>query len=116
MFDFEKFPVYTKSEETYSLITKNIFPKSFDRNLKDQLQRASTSIILNIAEGAGKYSKADKKNYYLTARGSVHECVAIIRILKAEGIIDEKTYLEIYSMFEEISKMLSGLINTFIKH
>ena len=68
MFDFERFPVYIKSEELYSFIVKNIFSKPINKNLKDQLQRASTSITLNIAEGAGKYSKADKKNYYLTAR------------------------------------------------
>jgi hypothetical protein len=35
-------------------------------HLADQLSRASTSIVLNIAEGAGKYSKADKRRYYLT--------------------------------------------------
>jgi four helix bundle protein len=83
--------------------------------MRDQLQRASTSIILNIAEWAGKYSKADKKNYYLIARWSVHECVSILRILKTEWIIDEKIYKEIYNSFEEISKMLSGLIKVFVK-
>jgi hypothetical protein len=39
-------------------------------HLADQLTRASTSIVLNLAEGAGKLSKADKRRYYLTARGS----------------------------------------------
>ena len=38
-------------------------------HLRDQLTRASTSIVLNLAEGAGKVSKADKRRYYLTARG-----------------------------------------------
>lgn len=115
MFDFEKFPVYIKSEEIYAIIVRDIFSKQITKNIRDQLQRASTSIILNIAEWAGKYSKADKKNYYLTARWSVHECVAIIRILKTEWVISEKTYKEIYERLEEISKMLSWLINTFIK-
>ena len=49
-FDFEKFPVYTQAEHMYSLLVRDIFSISFDRNLKDQLKRASTSIILNIAE------------------------------------------------------------------
>lgn len=115
MFDFEKFPVYIRSEEIYAIIVRDIFSKQITKNIRDQLQRASTSIILNIAEWAGKYSKADKKNYYLTARWSAHECVAIIRILKAEWVINETTYKEIYNRFEEISKMLSGLIKTFLK-
>ena len=42
-------------------------------HLADQFTRASTSIVLNIAEGAGKRSKGDKRRYYLTARGSATE-------------------------------------------
>ena len=37
-------------------------------HLCDQLTRASISIVLNLAEGAGKHSKADKRRYYLSAR------------------------------------------------
>jgi four helix bundle protein len=50
MFDFEKFTVYIKSEEYYQLLVTEIFPKKIDKNIRDQLQRASTSILLNIAE------------------------------------------------------------------
>lgn len=50
MFDFEKFPVYIKSEEIYAIIVRDIFSKQITKNIRDQLQRASTSIILNIAE------------------------------------------------------------------
>ena len=39
-------------------------------HLCDQLTRASTSIVLNLAEGAGKHSKADKRRYYLSATES----------------------------------------------
>ena len=50
MFDFEKFTVYIKSEEYYQLLVTDIFSKKIDKNIRDQLQRASTSILLNIAE------------------------------------------------------------------
>lgn len=50
MFDFEKFTVYTKSEEYYQIVLKEVFSKKINNNLRDQLQRASTSILLNIAE------------------------------------------------------------------
>jgi len=45
---------------------------------------------LNIAEGSGKFSKADRKNYFVTSRGSVFECVAILDILNGEEFISEK--------------------------
>jgi four helix bundle protein len=42
--------------------------------LLDQFKRASGSIVLNIAEGAGKLRQADKQRYFAIARGSVMEC------------------------------------------
>ena len=49
-------------------------------HLADPLARASTSIVLNIAEGAGKFSKADKRRDYLSALGSATECAAILDV------------------------------------
>lgn len=115
MFDFEKFTVYIKSEECYQLLIQEIFPKKMNSSIKDQLQRASTSILLNIAEWSWKYSKADKKNFYIVARWSVFECVAILRILKIEKIISQEIFVKLYNNLEEIGKMLSGLINSFVK-
>ena len=111
MFNFEKFPVYLKSEEIYKIIVFNVFSnRSIDQSLKNQLRRAASSISLNIAEGAAKYSSKDKKNYYLISRASVQECVAIIRLLHIERVITQELYNDLYQRFEEISKMLSGLI------
>jgi len=115
MFDFEKFSVYQKSELQYSKVLKVLLNPKIDKNLKDQLKRASLSIVLNIAEGAGKYSKNDKKNFYVISKGSVNECVAIIRILRIEKLIADTLFDDIYADLLEIAKMLSGLINTMIK-
>ena len=115
MFLFEKFPVYLKAEEQYSKILKVLANPKIDGSLKSQLRRASSSIILNIAEGAGKYSKKDKKNFYVISRGSVNECVAIIRILRIEKLITDHQFSEIYSNLLEIAKMLSALIKTMMK-
>ncbi|MBT4937325.1 four helix bundle protein [Candidatus Peregrinibacteria bacterium] len=115
MFDFEKFPVYQKAELQYSKVLKILSNSTIDKNLKDQLKRASLSIVLNIAEGAGKFSKNDKKNFYVISKGSVNECVAIIRILKIEKLITDKLFDNIYADLLEIAKMLSGLINTMLK-
>ncbi len=47
-------------------------------HLADPFTRASMSVMLNIAEGAGKVSKGDKRRYYLTARGSATESAALL--------------------------------------
>ena len=112
MFDFEQLDVYHKARDfrkkLYTILaTKN----SIDRNLLDQLKRASLSIVLNIAEGSGKSSKADKRNFYVTARGSTYEVVAIMDILFDDGIIADDEKEGLYKGLETISKMLLGLIN-----
>jgi four helix bundle protein len=115
MFDFEQFPVYQKAENYHTQITKILSNYKIDKNLKDQCKRASLSIVLNIAEGAGKYAKNDKKNFYVIAKGSVNECVAILRILKLENNVTEETFQKTYSELLEIAKMLSALIKTMLK-
>jgi len=113
MFDFEKFDVYVKSKQLVKEIATLIASlKNANSRLIDQLQRASLSIPLNIAEGAGRYSKADKKNFYIIARGSVFECVAIIDIIYEMGLLPEPQKADFYKKLEELSKMISGLINS----
>ena len=113
MFDFEKLSVYQKSREArkalYSILASK---KNLDRPTADQLRRAILSIILNIAEGTGKASKADKKNFFTIARGSTYETVAILDILLDDGIIDPSEHKTLYALFEEVSKMLLGLVNS----
>jgi four helix bundle protein len=63
-------------------------------HLADQLTRASTSVVLNLAEGAGKLSKPDKRRYYLTARGSATESAALLDVclrLKLLGEAEHRT-------------------------
>jgi four helix bundle protein len=58
-------------------------------HLCDQLSRASTSIVLNIAEGAGKHSKPDKRGFYVTARGSATESAALLDVCARLKLLDE---------------------------
>ena len=51
--------------------------------------RASTSIVLNLAEGAGKHSKADKRRYDLSSRGSATESAALLDVLLRLGLLDD---------------------------
>ena len=77
---------------------------------KDQLGRASLSIMLNIAEGSGKFSNKDRRNFYVTSRGSVFECAALITFFSDEGEIEADIFEDISKAYEEISRMLFTMI------
>jgi four helix bundle protein len=81
-------------------------------HLADQLTRAATSIVLNIAEGAGKLSRADKRRYYLTSLGSVMECAAILDVCLRLKLITERRCEEGKGMLEEVGKMLTAVAKT----
>ena len=110
MFDFEKLSVYSKAKEFNKVVAAFLEKATIDRVTHSQLRRASFSIMLNIAEGSGRFTNPDKRNFYVIARGSVFECVAIFDYLKDLGIVDSDTFDQFYASLEEISKMLYALI------
>jgi four helix bundle protein len=113
MFDFEKLHVYNYSKalnKEILLFLKNT--KSIDPFLKDQLKRAMISIPLNIAEGSGRFTKPDRKNFYTIARGSCYECVSLLQILHDQSSLTTEQYTQLYQKFEEISKMIMGMIKS----
>lgn len=64
--------------------------KGLDRLTRDQLIRASHSIALNIAEGCGKISAADRGRFFQIAGGSARECGAILDILGRCEVLDRE--------------------------
>lgn len=110
MFDFEKLDIYKKSKAFNSEIRIFIKSTKLDPTTKDQLRRASFSIVLDIAEGSGRFSKADRRNFFVIARSSIFECVAILDVLKDEKVLEETRYQKFYLSAEEISKMLFAMI------
>jgi four helix bundle protein len=82
-------------------------------HLADQLARASLSIVLNIAEGAGKTSAADKRRYYLSARGSATECAALLDVYVRLGLATPNDHQEGKQMLERIGSMLVRLAKSF---
>ncbi|MEO1051653.1 MAG: four helix bundle protein [Bacteroidota bacterium] len=110
MFDFEKLQVYSKTKEFNRRVTPFLESSSVDRTTHNQLRRAAFSIMLNIAEGAGRFTKPDKRNFYVIARGSAFECVSIFDYLHDNKQIETEHFQAFYTRLEEISKMLFALI------
>jgi four helix bundle protein len=110
MFDFEKLTVYQKAKIYNKKVNQFLVDNRLERNTNDQLRRASFSIMLNIAEGTGRFTKPDRRNFYIISRGSVFECVAIFDYLKDLNAISETKFNEFYEELDELSRMLYSMI------
>ena len=80
--DHTKLDVYHRALDLLDVLDK--LPEHMPAvraHLKDQLDRAGTSIVLNIAEGAGEFSLADKQRFYRMAKRSATETSAILDII-----------------------------------
>lgn len=110
-FMFENLEVYQKAidfADKVSALTEK-FPRGY-YFLTDQLNRAALSIATNIAEGNGRFTKANRKNFFIIARGSVQECVPLLELARRRGLINEITHNQLRDDLETIAKMISGLI------
>jgi len=80
---------------------------------KDQLDRASMSIPLNIAEGSGKFSGADRARFLEIARGSALECAACLDVLVARNLATAEEIAAQKESLVQIVQMLVGLLKKF---
>lgn len=111
-FSHEKLLVYDRSLE-FVEFSHEILSKQNDKsNVFDQLDRASTSIPLNIAEGTGKYTDKDKCRYYDIARGSAVESAACLDVLLKRNKITVDVNIKGKEILFAIVSMLVGLIKS----
>lgn len=116
MFPYENLEVYKKAfdlnRHVYRIIKEKQHLPSY---LKSQLGRASLSIVLNIAEGSGKFTDRDRKNFLSIARGSVFECAAILQFLNKEEEVTGEIHLNLADGYDEVSRMLYAMIKRLEK-
>ena len=86
-----------------------------NRVLRDQLERASLSVVLNIAEGAGRRSRKDKARHYAIARGSAMESAAIVDVIVRRDLAEANAcanaralYVRVVQMLTKLGEALSG--------
>ncbi len=94
-------------KEVYAFLRSS---KTIDSVSKNQLRRASLSIMLNIAEGSNRFSKPDRRNFFVISRGSAFECVAVFDFLKDETILLEEEFKSFYCKADELARMLFTMI------
>lgn len=108
VFDHEKLDVYRAARELVT-ITSALLRRNVARDLRDQIDRSSTSILFNIAEGAGKTAQADKQRFYEIARGSATETAAQLDVLHIRGVMMKEEYMTARQLLLRIVQMLSRL-------
>lgn len=88
-----------------------LFPSNEKNNLVSQLRRASASVCANIAEGFGRYHFQESIQFYRTARGSLSEIKSHLYLAMDQAYLRENALKELFSVLNEIGKMLNSLIN-----
>jgi four helix bundle protein len=109
-FDHEKLNVYQVSLAFNEWIGELLPSIEAKTAAKDQLDRAATSIPLNIAEGNGKFSKRDRARFFGIARGSALEAAASLDVLVSRKLMTSTQVASAKEQLVQIVNMLMGLL------
>jgi four helix bundle protein len=112
--EIERLDVYRVAQEFVAFVGPLLTVRQLGA-LRDQLERASSSIVSNLAEGAGRRSSADKGGFYVIARGSAMECAAILDILAGRGVLSAEAHRRGRGLLIRCVQMLTKLIGRFAR-
>ena len=109
---FEEIDAWKKSREltkrVYALSRVGAFARDFA--LRDQIRRASVSIMSNIAEGYDRSGTGEFVQFLAIAKGSAAEVKCQLYIALDENYIDESTFNDLSTLVTEIGSMIGGLM------
>ncbi|MGA2864147.1 MAG: four helix bundle protein [Verrucomicrobiota bacterium] len=110
LFDHEKLEVYQQSLAFVAWLEPLLqkLPKSVA--VRDQSDRASSSSVLNLAEGNGKFTSPDRGRFFDISRGSALECAAALDVLASQGRSELGVVASGKERLRRIVSMLAGLI------
>ena len=112
-FDHERLDVYQESIAFCGWVGDLLSNITAKAAVKDQLDRASTSLPLNIAEGNGKFSTVDRARFLEIARGSALECAACLDVLVARKLVSPEQIIPAKEQLVRIVNMLMGMLKRF---
>lgn len=110
---FEDIIAWQKSKEL-TVKVYGLFNNCRDYGFKDQIQRASVSVMNNIAEGFERKSNKEFKQFLYIAKGSCGEVRSMLYLAIELKYIEKTEYDKMVYLSSEISKMLSGFIKTLL--
>jgi four helix bundle protein len=112
-FDHENLDVYQVSIDLVILVDEIVEHLPRGRSyLADQFLRAGTSVVLNIAEGAGEYSGNEKSRFYRMARRSATECAGILDICQRLKLIETSRHERGRQLLLRIVAMLTRMVRS----
>ena len=116
-FNFRKLKVYYSALDLVEFVYETVghFPKEEKYALGDQLRRAVVSVPSNIVEGVGRSSDKEKAHFVSMAYSSLMEVLCQMEIAFRVNYMTEDEFRAAEQKIESVSKMLSGLRNTFVK-
>jgi four helix bundle protein len=109
-FDHEKLEVYREAIAFHAWLSALLEGAARIGEVRDQLDRASTSIPLNIAVGNGKHALKDRCRFFDIAHGSALECAAGLDVLVAKGKLTPEQTRPGKERLQRIVRMLIGLL------
>ena len=110
LLDHENLDAYQRSIDFLALALRIVarLPRG-EREIRDQLKRAAISIPLNIAEGAGKPTRADRSRFHAIARGSAMECAALLDVCMVASLAGVEETHEGKALLARIVAMLTKM-------
>ncbi|HAS80996.1 MAG: S23 ribosomal protein, nonfunctional [Candidatus Nomurabacteria bacterium GW2011_GWE1_32_28] len=108
---FEDIIAWKKGKEL-TLLVYSVFKTCKDFSFKNQIERASVSIMNNIAEGFERRTNKELRNFLFIAKGSTGETRSMLDLGLELKYIHEKDFKIMYNLSIEISKLLSGFIKS----
>ncbi|HNC23432.1 MAG TPA: four helix bundle protein [Opitutaceae bacterium] len=88
------------------------FPSDERFRLSDQLCRSAASVPTNIAEGKGRGSRAEFRQFLVIARGSIEETRYLLLLSRDLGFMTVETYTDLEHRYTEVSKMTNALLRS----
>lgn len=111
---FEDLIVWQKAlkvcKKTYVLSSGGPWARDF--TLKDQVRKASISVISNISEGFGRHGKQDFRHFLSMANGSANEVRAQLHLARELGYVTSSEITDLIDLCSEVSRMIKGLRNS----
>ena len=108
---FEDIIAWQKAREL-TIAVYRTFRETKDFGFKNQIERASVSIMNNIAEGFDRQTNKEFKQFLYIAKGSCAEVRSMLYLAKDLEKITLDNFNKLYNLSEEISKLLFGFIKS----